>query len=109
MVRLKGMISRDKDNPSIVYSGKILLCGAYHPHPPESTMLRRIIEFYLLQLGQYMRDGGGMTYKNIFSYMESSLGVILCRDSLQRRMRYRMGPIFYMCRMLPDLLRICEI
>lgn len=88
-IKLKGVMDSDKTFDVITYSGKLSLCGSDHNDSLGNTMLRGIFDVDLLQAGQRMRNSVGMPYTNIFNYMESSLGVTLFRDSLRRRLRYR--------------------
>lgn len=57
-------------------------------------MLRRMLEVVLVQVGQDMPDKAGSTYTHILNYMEVILVVTLCRDNLQRRVRYRLDATF---------------
>lgn len=73
---------------SNVNYGSVRVAGSFQNHEPQHTVLRRDVEVDLIRMAGLLRVEGGMLYRHIFIYMEGSLGVTVCKDSMRRRLRY---------------------
>lgn len=78
-----------EDAHPTVYYGSIEVIGAFHNHEPECTAFKRDVDVELMGLAGSSRGEGGMSYTQIFNYMEGYIGLTVCRDSMRCRLRYR--------------------
>lgn len=72
-----------------VYYENFQVIGCFHNYDAHHTVFWRYVEVDLLRMAGSLRTEGCMSYPQIFNYMEGSLGITLCHDSMHRRLRYR--------------------
>lgn len=75
-------------NVRCTYYGSVTRTHTYHHPAPEETVFRKVIEVELVQEAQSLRAEGGVMFRNILNYMEKTCVILLCRDSIRRRLRY---------------------